>query len=98
MYDPDRYRDKAEIERFKGLDPITTLTARLVGAGLLAPEDVERIEAEVAAEVEAAVAAAAAGPWEPVSDLTRFLMTRGEDAGDGGPVRVPAAAEEGGVS
>ena len=98
MYDPDRYRDKAEIERFKGLDPITTLTARLVGAGLLAPEDVERIEAEVAAEVEAAVAAAAAGPWEPVSDLTRFLMTRGDDAGDGGPVRVPAAAEEGGVS
>jgi pyruvate dehydrogenase E1 component alpha subunit len=86
MYDSDRYRDKAEIEGFKELDPIVTLTARLVDAGRVTAQDVARFEAEVAAEVAAAVAAAEAGPWEPVQDLTRFVMTRPDDAGKGGPV------------
>ena len=95
MYDPDRYRDKAEVERFRALDPVTTLTTRLIDAGLLGQPDVERLEAEVAAEVTAAVAVAEAGPWEPVSDLTRFVMTLPEDEGEGGPVRVPAGSEEG---
>ena len=96
MYDPDRYRDKAEIARFRALDPVATLTTRLLDEGRLAQPDVDRLEAEVAAEVAAAVAAAEAGPWEPVSDLTRFLMTLPEDEGEGGPVRVPAGTPEGG--
>jgi pyruvate dehydrogenase E1 component alpha subunit len=97
MYDSDRYRDKAEVAQFKENDPITGLTDRLVADGRLAPGDVERLEAEVAAEVEAAVTAAEAGPWEPVADLTRFVTTRPEDAGLGGPVRVDPGAEEGGA-
>jgi pyruvate dehydrogenase E1 component subunit alpha len=97
MYDPDRYREKAEVEAFKEVDPIATLTARLSGAGRLDREDLDRLEAEVAAEVDAAVAAAEAGPWEPVGDLTRFVMTRPEDAGRGGPVRGAAGAGEGGA-
>jgi pyruvate dehydrogenase E1 component alpha subunit len=96
MYDPDRYRDKAEIERFKARDPIATLTARLVETARLTSDDLAGLGAEVAAEVEAAVAAAEAGPWEPTSELTRFLMTRPEDLGDEGPVRVPPAEDEGG--
>ncbi len=95
MYDPDRYRDKGEIEQFRQVDPIATLTARLLEAGGMTPDDLEGLEAEVAAEVDAAVRAADAGPWEPTSDLTRFVMTRPEDEGLGGPVRGDAAAEEG---
>jgi pyruvate dehydrogenase E1 component alpha subunit len=96
MYDPDRYRDKAGIERFKARDPVTMLTSRLLAAGRLTDADLADLEAGVAAEVAAAVDAAEAAPWEPTSDLTRFLMTRPEDAGEEGPVRVPAGREEGG--
>jgi pyruvate dehydrogenase E1 component alpha subunit len=101
MYDPDRYRDKAEIEHFKTRDPIATYVARLTRPGLLpAPltaADVTRLEAEVDAEVEAAVSAADAGPWEPVSDLTRFVMTRPEEAGVPVPAAVADRTEEGGT-
>jgi pyruvate dehydrogenase E1 component alpha subunit len=96
MYDPDRYRDKTEIEQFRRLDPVAGLTERLLGQGRLAPDDVARFESEVAGEVEAAVHAAEGGPWEPVAELTRFVMTRPEDAGAGGPVGGTAGPEEGG--
>ena len=97
MYDPDRYRDKAEIERYRKDDPVATLTTRLLDGGRLTTADVDRLETDVAAEVEAAVAAAEAGPLEPVSDLTRFLRTRPEDAGQGGPVRARSGPDEGGA-
>ena len=44
MYDPDRYRDKAEIERWKERDPIPALTERLTAAGTLGEGDLERID------------------------------------------------------
>ncbi|MBI4012420.1 MAG: pyruvate dehydrogenase (acetyl-transferring) E1 component subunit alpha [Candidatus Rokubacteria bacterium] len=73
--DPELYREKAEVEQWKARDPITTLAARLRGWGLLADADLDGLEAGVAAEIEAAVAAAEAGPWEPVADLTRDVYT-----------------------
>jgi len=96
MYDPDRYRDKSEIEHFHELDPVTTLAGRLRAAGRLTDEGLATIEAEVATEVDAAVAAAEAGPWEPVADLERFVTTRPEDAGEGGAVPVAHGTQEGG--
>jgi pyruvate dehydrogenase E1 component alpha subunit len=71
MYDPELYREKAEIERWKARDPITTFAARLRESALLTDADLAGIEAAVGAEIEAAVAEAEAGPWEPVEDLTR---------------------------
>jgi hypothetical protein len=41
----------------------------------LADGDLERIEAEVGAELEDAVAFAEAGTLEPVSDLERFVTS-----------------------
>ncbi len=35
-----------------------------------------RLEAEVEREIAEAVAFAEAGPWEPVEDLTKFVMSR----------------------
>lgn len=75
MYDPDLYRDKAEVEAWKQRDPIPALTARLEADGVLAPGDVDRFEAEIAAELEAAEAEADAGSLEPVDDLTRFVYS-----------------------
>ena len=82
MYDPDRYRDKAEVEQWKHRDPIAALTSRLVGDGVVSEADLQRIESEIAAEVDDSVAFAEAGQLEPVSDLERFVMS--EPAGTGG--------------
>jgi pyruvate dehydrogenase E1 component alpha subunit len=67
MYDADRYRAKAEIESWRAHDPLAVLAPELP------PEDVTAAEAEVAAEIDAAVTAAAAGPLEPVADLLRHV-------------------------
>jgi pyruvate dehydrogenase E1 component alpha subunit len=75
MYDADRYRDKAEVERWKERDPIDALAAGLVAAGELDEDGRAAIETDVAAELDRAVAAAADAPLEPVADLLRFVHT-----------------------
>jgi pyruvate dehydrogenase E1 component alpha subunit len=75
MYDPDLYRAKDEIERWKANDPITRFSASLRAQGLLDEADLGVLETAVAAEVEAAVAEAEAGGWEPVDDLLRDVHT-----------------------
>ncbi|RPI24344.1 MAG: pyruvate dehydrogenase (acetyl-transferring) E1 component subunit alpha [Actinobacteria bacterium] len=75
MFDPELYRGKDEVERWKEHDPLETFRARLVTDGLLSDEEWQAMEAEVAAMVEEAVAFAEAGTWEPVSDLTRFVYS-----------------------
>ncbi len=73
MYAPDRYRDKAEIARWRERDPIDLLVARMRADGQLTDADLAGLEAGVTAEIEAAIAAAEAAPVEPVADLTRFV-------------------------
>lgn len=75
MYDPDRYRDKAEIARWRQRDPIETFASRLREDGVLTDSGLADLDAAAVAEVDAAVAAAEAAPIEPVADLTRFLYT-----------------------
>ncbi|HEX6420283.1 MAG TPA: pyruvate dehydrogenase (acetyl-transferring) E1 component subunit alpha [Acidimicrobiales bacterium] len=75
MYDPERYRSKEEVHRWRERDPITLLTVRLRAAGLVDDGDLSAVEGEVAAEVDAAVDAARAGTLEPVEDLTRFVTS-----------------------
>jgi pyruvate dehydrogenase E1 component alpha subunit len=77
MYDPDLYRAKEEIERYKQHDPIPALTGRLEAAGLLSDEDVEQLEQEIAREIEGAIAFAEAGTLEPVAELERFVYYEG---------------------
>jgi pyruvate dehydrogenase E1 component subunit alpha len=80
MYDPDLYRSKDEIERWKQHDPIPALIDRLRTAGLVADEDVEKLERGVAEEIEAAIDFAEAGTFEPVEDLRRFVYSEGSAA------------------
>jgi pyruvate dehydrogenase E1 component subunit alpha len=75
MYDPELYRGKDEVEAWKARDPLLTFPELLRGQGLLDDADLAGLEAEVAAEVEAAVAFAEQSPWEPVEDLTRFVYS-----------------------
>jgi pyruvate dehydrogenase E1 component alpha subunit len=75
MYDPDRYRDKAEIARWKERDPVELLARRLSDDGALTAGDRETMTADVSTEVDQAVEAAEAAPFEPVEDLTRFVYS-----------------------
>ncbi|HEU5303927.1 MAG TPA: pyruvate dehydrogenase (acetyl-transferring) E1 component subunit alpha [Gemmatimonadales bacterium] len=76
MYDPDLYRPREEIERWKQRDPILLLRAKLEAQGWLAPQRLREIQERIAAEIAAAVAFAESGPLEPVDDLLRDVYTR----------------------
>ncbi|MGC1513736.1 MAG: pyruvate dehydrogenase (acetyl-transferring) E1 component subunit alpha [Acidimicrobiales bacterium] len=73
MYDPERYRDRSEVEIWKQRDPIATLTEALRGAGLLDQDELDEMEHEIAAELQAAIAVAENGTLEPLDQLTRFV-------------------------
>jgi pyruvate dehydrogenase E1 component alpha subunit len=75
MFDPELYRDRAEVERWKQRCPIATYSARLKAAGLLDDATLAAIETEAAREIASAVAYAEAGTWEPVEHLTRYVTT-----------------------
>lgn len=75
MYDPEYYRDKAEVEAWRHRCPIETYSARLRGAGLLDDPALAAMEAEAKAEIDDAVAFAEAAPLEPVGDLRRFVYS-----------------------
>ncbi len=72
MFDAQLYRDKAEIESWRPKEPIIRFQKWLQANGMIHPDDMSRIEAEVDAEIAEAVAFAEAGTWEPVEELTRF--------------------------
>lgn len=75
MFDPERYRSKEEVARWKERDPLVTFRERLVAEGLLDDGAIAEIEESAAAEVEAAVAFAEAGTLEPVEQLTRWVTS-----------------------
>ena len=75
MYDPDRYRDKAEVARWRERDPIVVFTARLREIGELSDDELASIEEKLAAQIEESITAARAAPAEPVTDLTKFVYS-----------------------
>ncbi len=89
MFDPELYRDKQEVEAWKTRGPIHTFTARLKAQGKLSEDEFLALDAAAQAEVEAAVAFAEAGSWEPVAELLRDVYT------DSGPHPNPLPEGEG---
>lgn len=81
MYDPELYRDKSEVEVWKQRDPITNLTQKLLGEGLMMQGELDAMEAEIAKEIQEAVASAEGGTLEPVGELTRFVYSEQSQSG-----------------
>jgi pyruvate dehydrogenase E1 component alpha subunit len=75
MYDPERYRPKAEVEAWRERDPITLYTQALRADEVITDDDLAGVEEAVVAEIDAAVAAAEDSELEPVEDLTRFVYS-----------------------
>jgi len=76
MFDPELYRDKAEVERWKQRDPIGMLESRLATERMLADSDVAALEAKIGAELADAVEFAERGTPEPIASLAADVYTR----------------------
>jgi pyruvate dehydrogenase E1 component alpha subunit len=74
MYDPELYREKAEVEAWKQRDPIPALEATLREGRAWDDAAREKLEREIADEIADAIAFAEAAPLEPVEDLERFVL------------------------
>ncbi|MDT0468621.1 pyruvate dehydrogenase (acetyl-transferring) E1 component subunit alpha [Streptomyces gibsoniae] len=75
MYDPDRYRDKAEIEQWKARDPINRLIDRMRDNDELSDKELARIEHRLVEELDRAVDAAEQAPEEPIQNLLRHVTS-----------------------
>ncbi len=75
MADPELYREKAEVERWKERDPIVNFRDCLLDRELMTPQDFERMETSVTGEIDDAVRFADESPWEPVEDVGKEVMT-----------------------
>ncbi len=75
MFDPERYRDKSEVAKWKERDPIATFSALLRERGHLDDATLASMRTEIEEEIANAVAFAEAGQWEPVEQVTRFVYS-----------------------
>lgn len=74
MYDPELYRDRVEVERWKQRDPIVLLEQALRASGALSDAVAAGLRASVDAEVLDAVRFAEAGTLEPIASLHDELL------------------------
>lgn len=77
MFDAELYRSREEVEQWKKCGPIHTYTARLKRQDLLDEEAFLALDAQVAAEVDAAVAFAEAGSDESFESMMVDVHTSG---------------------
>jgi pyruvate dehydrogenase E1 component alpha subunit len=75
MFDPELYRDKAEVALWRERGPLHTFSDRLKAQGLLTETEFLAMDAAVAAEIHDAVEFAERSPLEPVEDLARDVYT-----------------------
>jgi TPP-dependent pyruvate/acetoin dehydrogenase alpha subunit len=76
VYDKGDYRPKEEVEAWLKRDPINGLEANLLKANLSTQTDFDRIEKDVAAEVEESVTFAKASSVLPFDELEKYVYMR----------------------
>jgi pyruvate dehydrogenase E1 component alpha subunit len=87
VVDPDRYRDREEVQQGRAADPITAFAERLREAGLLDENGVRGIEERVQREVDEAVQFADESPFPSVEvfmqGLEEYVYAHGGAEGKG---------------
>jgi pyruvate dehydrogenase E1 component alpha subunit len=78
--DPELYRDDDERREARERDPLPRLRERLLADGTASEADLEAIQAEILAEIEAAVEHAKASPWPDPGEITRYVYAGGPAA------------------
>jgi pyruvate dehydrogenase E1 component alpha subunit len=69
MADPEEYRTKEQVEKWRQRDPIVLFAQRLEQDGVLEPGERDRLDEEAIARVDEAVAFADASPFPPPESL-----------------------------
>ena len=72
--DAGGYMDKTKLAQAKQDDPVPALRARLIAEGIASEADIAAIEADYAAQIDAAVEAAFAAPFPDASELRRDVF------------------------
>jgi len=90
MFDTQAYRSRDEVEAWRQRDPIERLRHWMLAHRHLSEAEAAALEAEVAAELDAAVASAEAGTLEPLAELERHVLMDRVVQEDGQPPPVPA--------
>ncbi len=67
MGDPERYRDSSEVQQWKENDPIGIYRARLIDEGIAKEKELDALDEQIMAEVDAAVQFAESSP-EPAPE------------------------------
>ena len=69
MADPEQYRSKEEVAHWRERDPLPAFAQRLVGEGVIAQDEIARIDAEALARVDDAVEFAEHSPFPSPDSL-----------------------------
>jgi pyruvate dehydrogenase E1 component alpha subunit len=73
MFDPELYRSKEEVIKWKEKDPITFLIKHMKEKNLLSEEDIQELERKVEEEMQEAISFAENCENEPLEDLEKHL-------------------------
>jgi pyruvate dehydrogenase E1 component alpha subunit len=79
MADPEQYRTKEEVAEWRARDPIPAFGELLVGAGILAEQERELIDARATERVDAAVAFAEDSPFPAAASLYEDVYVLDEE-------------------
>ncbi len=82
MADPEEYRSKDEVERWRGRDPLVTFPARLTEEGVLTDEQVKQLDEEAVKAVDEAVEFAEQSPFPDLDSLYDDIYVIGEQVRD----------------
>ncbi|MFZ0169826.1 MAG: pyruvate dehydrogenase (acetyl-transferring) E1 component subunit alpha [Candidatus Dormiibacterota bacterium] len=89
MADPELYRAKAEVQRWRTKDPIPRFGDFCVKHGICTPKELAQVNEEVEQEMLDAVAFADKSPWPEAADVARWIYAKPIDPeADGGPAAV----------
>lgn len=75
MSDPQKYRTREELEKYRGVDPIATLKLYIKENQLATDDELEAIEKEIDARVEASVKFAEESPYPNPEQLYEYVYT-----------------------
>jgi len=80
MADPEQYRTKEEVARWRERDPLSVYGGQLVEEGTITAEEIEQMDAAAIARVDAAVEFAEASPFPEPASLYDDIYVLGESA------------------
>jgi pyruvate dehydrogenase E1 component alpha subunit len=76
MSDPQKYREKSELEAYKNIDPLTTVQAHILENKYATEKQLKEIEDKIKLEIEASVKFAEESPVPDASELYKDVYTQ----------------------